>query len=93
MQYDDYEDGFIKIEESNLFSSKAKEYLLFVYLNRIAKSDPQKLSTYITLFKKHSNDKILIEGFEKAFLVIFLKQNTTDVILYDENKKQLHYQQ
>lgn len=89
MQYDDYEDGFIKIEESNLFSSKAKEYLLFVYLNRIAKSDPQKLSTYITLFKKHSNDKILIEGFEKAFLVDIeaLKQNTTDVILYDENKK------
>ncbi|UGS20915.1 TlpA family protein disulfide reductase [Flavobacterium cyclinae] len=89
MQYDDYEDGFKKIEESNLFSSKAKEYLLFVYLNRIAKSDPQKLSTYITLFKKHSNDKILIEGFEKAFLVDIeaLKQNTTDVILYDENKK------
>lgn len=89
MQYEDYEDGFIQIKESDLFSAKAKEYLLYVYLNRIAKSEPQNLSTYISIFKKYSTDKKLIEGFENAFLVDIeaLKQNTSEVILYDENKK------
>ena len=89
MQYEDHEDSFLQIEKSDLFSAKAKEYLLYVYLNRIAKSDSQKLSNYISTFKKHSNDKKLIEGFENAFLVDIeaLKQNTTEVILYDENKK------
>jgi thiol-disulfide isomerase/thioredoxin len=89
MQYEDNEDGFFKIEKSDIFSAKAKEYLLYSYLNRIAKSDSQKLSNYISIFKKYSNDKKLIEGFENAFLVDIeaLKQNTTEVILYDENKK------
>ncbi|UGS23850.1 TlpA family protein disulfide reductase [Flavobacterium channae] len=89
MQYDNHEDAFIQVEESDLFSAKAKEYLLYVYLNRIAKTDSQKLSTYISIFKKYSNDKKLIEGFENAFLVNIeaLKQNTSEVVLYDENKK------
>lgn len=62
---------------------------MYVYLNRIAKTDSQKLSTYISIFKKYSNDKKLIEGFENAFLVDIeaLKQNTSEVVLYDENKK------
>jgi len=89
MQYEDHEDSFLQIEQSDLFSAKAKEYLLYAYLNRIAKSEPQKLSTYIAIFKKYSNDTKLIEGFENAFLVDIeaLKQNTSEVILYDENKK------
>lgn len=89
MQYEDNEDGFLQIEKSDLFSAKAKEYLLYVYLNKIAKSEPQKLSTYTTIFKKYSNDKKLIENFENAFLVDIeaLKQNTSEVVLYDENKK------
>jgi len=89
MQYEDHEDSFVQIEQSDLFSAKAKEYLLYVYLNRIAKSEPQKLSTYIAIFKKYSNDKKLIEDFENAFLVDIeaLKQNTSEVVLYDENKK------
>lgn len=89
MQYEDNENSFLQVEESDLFSAKAKEYLLYVYLNRIAKSDSQKLSNYITLFKKYSTDKKLIESFENAFLVDIeaLKQNTSEVVLYDENKK------
>ena len=89
MQYDDHEDAFLQIEESNLFSKKAKEYLLYAYLNKIARSDSKNLSNYISLFKKHSNDKNLIESFENAFLVDIeaLKQNTSEVVLYDENKK------
>ena len=89
VQYEDNENSFLQIEKSDLFSAKAKEYLLYVYLNRIAKSDSQKLSTYISIFKKYSNDKKLIEGFESAFLVDIeaLKQNTSEVVLYDENKK------
>ena len=89
IQYEDSENSFLQIEKSDLFSAKAKEYLLYVYLNRIAKTDSQKLSTYISIFKKHSNDKKLIEGFESAFLVDIeaLKQNTSEVVLYDENKK------
>ncbi|CAM3825626.1 TlpA disulfide reductase family protein [Flavobacterium cucumis] len=89
VQYEDNENSFLQVEKSDLFSTKAKEYLLYVYLNRIAKTDSQKLSTYITIFKKHSNDKKLIEGFENAFLVNIetLKQNTSEVVLYDENKK------
>lgn len=89
VQYEDNENSFLQVEKSDLFSAKAKEYLLYVYLNRIAKTDSQKLSTYITIFKKHSNDKKLIEGFENAFLVNIetLKQNTSEVVLYDENKK------
>ena len=89
MQYEDNENSYLQVEESDLFSAKAKEYLLYVYLNRIAKSDSQKLSNYITLFKKYSTDKKLIEGFENAFLVDIeaLKQNTSEVVLYDENKK------
>lgn len=89
IQYEDNENSFLQIEESDLFSTKSKEYLLYVYLNRIAKTDSQKLSTYISIFKKYSNDKKLIEGFESAFLVNIeaLKQNTSEVVLYDENKK------
>ncbi|RAK23865.1 thiol-disulfide isomerase/thioredoxin [Flavobacterium aquaticum] len=89
IQYEDSENSFLQIEKSDLFSAKAKEYLLYVYLNRIAKTDSQKLSTYISIFKKHSNDKKLIEGFESAFLVDIeaLKQNTSEVVLYDEYKK------
>lgn len=89
IQYEDSENSFLQIEKSDLFSAKAKEHLLYVYLNRIAKTDSQKLSTYISIFKKHSNDKKLIEGFESAFLVDIeaLKQNTSEVILYNENKK------
>lgn len=89
MQYEDNENSFLQIEKSDLLSAKAKEYLLYVYLNRIAKTDSQKLSTYIAIFKKYSNDDKLIEGFESAFLVNIeaLKQNTSEVILYDENKK------
>ena len=89
MQYEDNENSFLQIEKSDLLSAKAKEYLLYVYLNRIAKTDSQKLSTYIAIFKKYSNDDKLIEGFESAFLVNVeaLKQNTSEVILYDENKK------
>ena len=89
IQYEDSENSFLQIEKSDLFSAKAKEYLLYVYLNRIAKTDSQKLSTYISIFKKYSNDKKLIEGFESAFLVDIeaLKQNTSEVVLYDENKK------
>lgn len=89
IQYEDNENSFLQVEESDLFSTKAKEYLLYVYLNRIAKTDSQKLSTYISIFKKYSNDKKLIEGFESAFLVNIeaLKQNTSEVVLYDENKK------
>ena len=89
VQYEDNENSFLQVEKSDLFSAKAKEYLLYVYLNRIAKTDSQKLSTYISIFKKYSNDKKLIEGFESAFLVDIeaLKQNTSEVVLYDENKK------
>jgi thiol-disulfide isomerase/thioredoxin len=89
IQYEDNENSFLQVEESDLFSTKAKEYLLYVYLNRIAKTDSQKLSTYVSIFKKYSNDKKLIEGFENAFLVDIeaLKQNTSEVVLYDENKK------
>lgn len=89
MQYEDNENSFLQIEKSDLLSTKAKEYLLYVYLNRIAKTDSQKLSTYIAIFKKYSNDTKLIEGFENAFLLDIeaLKQNTSEVILYDENKK------
>jgi thiol-disulfide isomerase/thioredoxin len=89
LKYEDSEDAFLQIEQSTLFSTEAKEYLLYVYLNGIAKSEPQKLSTYIAIFKKYSNDTKLIEGFENAFLVDIeaLKQNTSEVILYDENKK------
>lgn len=89
MQYEDNENSFLQIEKSDLLSAKAKEYLLYVYLNRIAKTDSQKLSIYIAIFKKYSNDDKLIEGFESAFLVNVeaLKQNTSEVILYDENKK------
>ena len=89
VQYEDSENSFLQIENSDLFSVKAKEYLLYVYLNRIAKTDSQKLSTYISIFKKYSNDKKLIEGFENAFLVDIeaLKQNTSEVVLYDDNKK------
>ena len=89
VQYEDNENSFLQVEQSDLFSAKAKEYLLYVYLNRIAKTDSQKLSTYISIFKKYSNDKKLIEGFESAFLVDIeaLKQNTSEVVLYDENKK------
>ena len=67
VQYEDNENSFLQVEKSDLFSAKAKEYLLYVYLNRIAKTDSQKLSTYISIFKKYSNDKKLIEGFENAF--------------------------
>ena len=79
MQYEDNENSFLQIEKSDLLSAKAKEYLLYVYLNRIAKTDSQKLSTYIAIFKKYSNDTKLIEGFENAFLVDVeaLKQNTS----------------
>lgn len=89
IQYEDNENSFLQVEESDLFSTKAKEYLLYVYLNRIAKTDSQKLSTYVSIFKKNSNDKKLIAGFENAFLVDIeaLKQNTSEVVLYDENKK------
>jgi thiol-disulfide isomerase/thioredoxin len=89
LQYEDNENSFNLIEKSTIFSPKAKEYLLYVYLNRIAKTDSQKLSTYITIFKKYSNDTQLIESFENAFLINIetLKQNTSEVVLYDENKK------
>lgn len=89
VQYEDNENSFLQVEQSDLFSAKAKEYLLYVYLNRIAKTDSQKLSTYISIFKKYSNDQKLIENFENAFLVDIeaLKQNTSEVFLYDENKK------
>lgn len=89
VQYEDNENSFLQVEKSDLFSAKAKEYLLYVYLNRIAKTDSQKLSTYISIFKKYSNDQKLIENFENAFLVDIeaLKQNTSEVVLYDENKK------
>jgi thiol-disulfide isomerase/thioredoxin len=89
VQYEDNENSFLQVEQSDLFSAKAKEYLLYVYLNRIAKTDSQKLSTYISIFKKYSNDQKLIENFENAFLVDIeaLKQNTSEVVLYDENKK------
>lgn len=89
VQYEDNENSFLQVEQSDLFSAKAKEYLLYVYLNRIAKTDSQKLSTYISIFKKYSNDQKLIENFENAFLVDIeaLKQDTSEVVLYDENKK------
>jgi thiol-disulfide isomerase/thioredoxin len=88
LEYEDNENSFDLIEKSTIFSAKAKEYLLYVYLNRIAKSDSQKLSTYIATFKKYSNDSELIESFENAFLVDVeaLKQTTSEVVLYDENK-------
>ena len=57
VQYEDNENSFLQVEQSDLFSAKAKEYLLYVYLNRIAKTDSQKLSTYISTFKKYSNDQ------------------------------------
>lgn len=89
LQYEDNENSFNLIEKSTIFAAKAKEYLLYVYLNRIAKSDSNKLSTYSAIFKKYSNDTQLIESFENAFLVNIeaLKQNTSEVILYDEQKK------
>jgi thiol-disulfide isomerase/thioredoxin len=88
LEYEDNENSFNLIEKSTIFSAKAKEYLLYVYLNRIAKSDSQKLSTYIATFKKYSTDSVLIESFENAFLVDVeaLKQTTSEVVLYDENK-------
>lgn len=89
LQYEDNENSFNLIEKSTIFAAKAKEYLLYVYLNRIAKSDSNKLSTYSAIFKKYSNDSELIENFENAFLVDVeaLKQTTSEVILYDEQKK------
>ena len=86
MHSDDNEDGFLKIEKSDLFSARAKEYLLYVYLNKI--SDSQKLSDYISLFKKYSTNSQLIASFETAFLVSdeALKNVKDEVVLFDENK-------
>ena len=88
MLSDDNEDAFLKIEKSDLFSARAKEYLLYVYLNKISSS--QNLSDYIAIFKKYSTNIPLIEGFESAFLVNdeALKKVKDEVILFDENKKE-----
>jgi thiol-disulfide isomerase/thioredoxin len=85
---DDYEDTFLQVEASNLFSPMAKEFLLYVYLNQIAKSESHKLSEYVTIFKRYSNDPELLESFEKAFLVNEekLKKVTNEVVLWDRNK-------
>ena len=86
MLSDDNEDAFLKIEKSDLFSARAKEYLLYVYLNKIA--DSQNLSDYIAIFKKYSTNSQLIEGFESAFLANdeAFKKVKDEVILFDENK-------
>ena len=88
MHSDDNEDAFLKIEKSDLFSARAKEYLLYVYLHKIA--DSQNLSDYIAIFKKYSTNSTLIDGFESAFLANdeALKKVKDDVILFDENKNQ-----
>lgn len=85
---DDYEDTFLQVEASNLFSPKAKEFLLYVYLNQIAKSESHKLSEYVTIFKKYSTDPILLDAFEKAFLVNeeSLKKVVNEVVLWDSTK-------
>jgi thiol-disulfide isomerase/thioredoxin len=90
IQSEDAEDAFNKIEASPLFSSKAKEYLLYATLNKIAKNNSEKLSEYLHRFKNHSTDTNLITTFEKAFLVDYeaLKKVTDQVILLDENKNQ-----
>ena len=90
IQSEDAEDAFNKIEASPLFSSKAKEYLLYATLNKIAKNNSEKLSEYLLRFKNHSTDSQLIATFEKAFLVDYeaLKKVTDQVILLDENKNQ-----
>lgn len=87
MLSDDNEDAFLKIEKSDLFSARGKEYLLYVYLNKISNSE--NLSDYISIFKKYSTNSPLIEGFESAFLVNdeALKKVTEEVVLFDENKK------
>ena len=85
---DDYEDTFLQVEASNLFSPKAKEFLLYVYLNQIAKSESHKLSEYVAVFKKYSTDPELLDGFEKAYLVNqeSLKKVVDEVVLWDVNK-------
>lgn len=90
IQSEDAEDAFNKIEASTLFSSKAKEYLLYASLNKIAKNNSEKLSEYLHRFKNHSTDNQLIATFEKAFLVNYeaLKKVTDQVLLLDENKNQ-----
>jgi len=85
---DDYEDVFLQIEASNLFSPKAKEFLLYVNLNQIAKSESHKLADYVAIFKKYSTDPILLDAFEKAFLVNqeSLKKVVNEVVLWDVTK-------
>jgi len=85
---DDYEDTFLQVEASDLFAPKAKEFLLYVYLNQIAKSESHKLSEYVRVFKKYSTDPMLLESFEKAYLVNeeSLKKVTNEVVLWDVNK-------
>jgi thiol-disulfide isomerase/thioredoxin len=87
----DAEDKFNKIEASPLFSTQAKEYLLYDALNGIAKTSPEKLSEYLNRFKNYSTDTKLIDGFQKAFLIDYeaLKKVSDQVILLDENKNQI----
>lgn len=61
---------------------------MYVYLNKLSTS--QKLTHYISIFKKHSTNNKLIEGFESSFLVAdeLLKNVAEEVVLFDENKQQ-----
>lgn len=85
---DDYEDTFLQVEASDLFASKAKEFLLYAYLNQIAKSESHKLAGYVAVFKKYSTNPELLESFEKAYLVNqeSLKKVVNEVVLWDVNK-------
>lgn len=85
---DDYEDTFLQVEASDLFATKAKEFLLYAYLNQIAKSESHKLAEYVAVFKKYSTDPELLESFEKAYLVNqeSLKKVVNEVVLWDVNK-------
>lgn len=88
---EDFEDAFQKIETSSLFSDKAKEYLLFQYLNKIANKNPKIVSSYFEKFKNHTSNTKLLADFQKSFLLDLdnLKKISDHVIVLDVDKNQL----
>lgn len=86
----DYKDLFSKVENSTLFSPKIKTLLLFNALQRLGSQNDLDLKLYFEKFKKHCNDIVLLDKFEKDNLVEVdeLKQINDKLVLFDKNKKE-----
>lgn len=89
----DEKDYFNKVEKSDLFSNKIKDWLLFTSINRMATKNEVDLVIHYEKYKKYNMDISKLTAFEKMYMLDIdqLKKVTDRVVLYDIQKNQLNF--